>query len=594
MSIIPTITEQDIRTFVGEQNFLKGQQYVQDRAIVDAARQGMTLKAYCYGSLPDPYRVQVTFDATSISAAICSCPVGTPASYGNRCCKHAAGLLLTWHKKPEIFTDMDDLDTTLERRDKAELIVLIKQLLSKHPEFAWHLTMPPPTSKRKTPVNLETYHEQVVAAFRYSGHEWHAADKVSDELFGIKHIGDDFAKQHDYIAAATIYTEVVMGVVRNIGGYHDENGSLSHVVSMCIDAINELLQSGQCDSMTRERMLQALFTAWITSDLGLRDQVPAVLVKQATVEERPIIAGWVYNALAQIEGTGWFAERYRQKYGAFLLGLAGETVTNEAFLQICRDTDRFADAVERLLTLERIDEAATEAGRASDRTLFDLIDLFIKHGHDDVAEHVMQERSQQSKNTHVLDWLKTRYLARNEYALALELAKAIFCIQPTLQGYQEIRQLAGHLDCWKAVRVELLVRLDKSRDGVLLTYIALDERDIERALELVKFKAHVRYIRRNGDHKIYTYDYDYQDVVFDVAQVAEEMRPCAAIDIYVDHVEYIIDQRERKKYQLACSYLAKVRTLYEKLGDSEGWTNYIADLRNRTKTLKTLQNEIRE
>jgi uncharacterized Zn finger protein len=55
------LTEQNIRTFVGEQNFLKGQHYVRDGAIVDLAQQGMMLKAYCYGSLPEPHRVQVTF-----------------------------------------------------------------------------------------------------------------------------------------------------------------------------------------------------------------------------------------------------------------------------------------------------------------------------------------------------------------------------------------------------------------------------------------------------------------------------------------------------------------------------------------------------
>jgi|GEM_PF-3029973 hypothetical protein len=47
MSIIPTITEQVIRTFVGEQNFLKGQHYVRDGAIVNPVQQGMqTLSHY--------------------------------------------------------------------------------------------------------------------------------------------------------------------------------------------------------------------------------------------------------------------------------------------------------------------------------------------------------------------------------------------------------------------------------------------------------------------------------------------------------------------------------------------------------------------
>jgi hypothetical protein len=52
MSTIPMVTEQKIRTFVGEQNFLKGQQGVRDGAIVNPEQQAMALKAYCYGSLP--------------------------------------------------------------------------------------------------------------------------------------------------------------------------------------------------------------------------------------------------------------------------------------------------------------------------------------------------------------------------------------------------------------------------------------------------------------------------------------------------------------------------------------------------------------
>ena len=41
MSTIPTITEQNIRTFVGEQNFQKGQLLVRDGAIVNPEQQAM-------------------------------------------------------------------------------------------------------------------------------------------------------------------------------------------------------------------------------------------------------------------------------------------------------------------------------------------------------------------------------------------------------------------------------------------------------------------------------------------------------------------------------------------------------------------------
>jgi uncharacterized Zn finger protein len=56
MKSIPSLAEEDIRHFIGEQSFLKGLQYFQNGAILHPVRQGMTLKAYCYGSLPDKER----------------------------------------------------------------------------------------------------------------------------------------------------------------------------------------------------------------------------------------------------------------------------------------------------------------------------------------------------------------------------------------------------------------------------------------------------------------------------------------------------------------------------------------------------------
>src|SRR5260370_37511401 len=142
MSTIPMLTEQKIRTFVGEQNFLKCQQGVRDGAIVNPEQQAMALKAYCYGSLPEPFHVQVTFDGSGITASLYSCSGGTPA-YGNRGCEHAAAMLLAWNEQPEGFNQMDDIDTILERQGKAQLITLVKQVLQKQPEVECQLTIPP-------------------------------------------------------------------------------------------------------------------------------------------------------------------------------------------------------------------------------------------------------------------------------------------------------------------------------------------------------------------------------------------------------------------------------------------------------------------
>jgi uncharacterized Zn finger protein len=167
MSTMPTLTEQKIRTFVGEQNFQKGQQLAHDGAILNPEQQAMALKAYCYGSLPEPFRVQVKFDGSGIIASLCSCSTGTPTD-GNRGCEHAAALLLVWKEQPEAFAQTDDIDTILERQGKAQLITLVKQLLQKQPEVEWQLTMPPLPGHKSVPVDVEEYRGHVDEAFRHA------------------------------------------------------------------------------------------------------------------------------------------------------------------------------------------------------------------------------------------------------------------------------------------------------------------------------------------------------------------------------------------------------------------------------------------
>lgn len=51
-------------------------------------------------------------------------------------------------------------------------------------------------------------------------------------------------------------------------------------------------------------------------------------------------------------------------------------------------------------------------------------------------------------------------------------------------------------------------------------------------------------------------------------------------------------ERERKYYQEACKYLAKMRALYEKLGETEAWMSYITDLREKNRNLRALKEEL--
>ncbi len=591
MNTLPTITEQDIRTFVGEQNFLKGEQAVRDGAIVHPVRQGRSLKAYCYGSRSEPYRVQVTLDDTGIAAASCTCSGDVPA-YESRGCEHAAALLLTWNRQPEAFTPMDDIDIILERQSKVQLIALIKQLLQKQPEVEWQLTMPPLSGHTSVPIDTQEYSRQVDEAFEHAGRGWDAVYGISSDLDDITSTAAHFAQRRDYANAAAIYEVVALETLSHYLSYHDEDGALGRVVQDCVEGLGVCLKSVQEDEALREQILEAIFAVYRfdvnNGGFGLTKDIPPEFVQDTTAEEKPLVAQWVRTALAELQENKQESDWRRKRYGGLLLALEADKLSDEEFLRIARETKSIQEVVTRLLELGRVDEAVQEASQANGWPLIKLADLFVQHGQDAAVERMMDAKAQQEAYTTIAEWLKNHYLARDKIAAALEMAELIFHRRPWFPEYQKMRELALQLGNWEAVRQAALTFLQTTKNISTLVEVALDEKDLERALHLLQ-------ATRPHDSESSQWKYDYflaPKVALKVAESAEEAYPRASIDLYQQQVEHLITGRGRSNYQDACTYLVKIRSLYEKLNETEQWANYIALLRKQHSRLSTLKAEL--
>ncbi len=77
-----------------------------------------------------------------------------------------------------------------------------------------------------------------------------------------------------------------------------------------------------------------------------------------------------------------------------------------------------------------------------------------------------------------------------------------------------------------------------------------------------------------------------------VARAVAETRPHAALEIYRQQVERLIDGRNRGSYGEAARLLAQMRGIYTKLGESEAWSSYIEELRERYRSLRALKEEL--
>ncbi len=457
-------------------------------------------------------------------------------------------------------------------------------------------------AQRILSVNPTTYRLQVAEAFQRE------VPRLTQELLPVKQTADRLVQQQDYLGAVTIYETLVKEIFEQSHLYYDEEAGydddyeeehyypeeegLEEFVGACLEALGHCLADERTDRVAREKIIAVLFDIYqhdlhADNSLSFAATASDQLVTYTTSLERDTIAEWIRVVLTDEDEkvTG----SLRQAYGKFWLDLQKETLDDEAYLRICRETGRIADLVDRLLTRGRVAEAESATQPMDDERLLELADLFLEHKQDTVAERLVRARLKEKPAIHVLQWLQEYYHDRSNRTAELEVTDRLLRTQPSLRHYQQLRSLARQLDRWESVQPEVLAFLEQAQNTALLIQIALDEGEIDNALRLLKSIA-----RKDGYGYTYSSGYAYSSftIDLDVARAAEGTRPREAIQLYQQRAERLIAQRDRKNYQTACTYLTKMRSLYEKLGEQETWTRYVAALRDQNRNLRALKEEL--
>ena len=483
-------------------------------------------------------------------------------------------------------------------RELADYPWHLRQFWVRHPDG--YLLRP---AEKILSVNPATYHSQVAAAFQRD------APLKTLALATVKETADTLVRQQDYLGAATIYETLVTEIFEESHLYYDEERDyddyyeeeepcypaeegLEEFVGECLDALGTCLADEQTDRVAREKIIEVLFDIYehdlrADTSLGFTNRASGYLTRYTTLLERNTIGEWLRKRL---EGA---ASLRRKAYGAFWLDLQKDTLEDEAFLDICRQAGLTSELIDRLLALGRIDEAERETQPIEDERLLGMADLFIHHQQDTAAEHLVRGRIKEKTDWRILAWLQNYYHARDNYPAEVEVTEAWFRTQPLLKHYQKLRDLPATKVSGEILRPELLVFLEQAHNTTLLIEIALDEGDIDKALKLLKEMAkkdRYGYTYSSG----YGYGYASSSTTIDlnVARAAEETRPHEAIELYQQRAERLIAMRERKYYQEACPFLAKMRVLYQKLGENEAWASYVATLREQNRNLRALKDEL--
>lgn len=508
----------------------------------------------------------------------------------------------------EIVLMVEDVDTVYRQAQWAKAEVVreladqpwhLRQFAVRHPN-GYLLRL----AQKIVTVDESAYYRQVSAAFHRD------VPLIADALAEVKHTADRLAQQRDYLGAATVYETLVTEIFEEshlyynedeekhddyYNDYYDEEPSypeeegLEEFVGECITALGSYLADERADGEAREKCIDVLLNVYdqdLIESHGFSPKAAEQLVKYGTQLERGTIAQEVRARLTKAGSS------IRQTYARFLLDLQKDTMEDEEYLQICRENELPSYLVDRLLTMERVDEAVRETQLVGDDKFLGLADLFVQYKQEAVAVDLVRARMKEKPTARVVEWLQQYYRARGDQAAELEVTELLLYTHSVLTNYQELRKLATQLDRWQTLRPTVLTTLAESKKVRLLILIALDEGDVDRALQLLKSIAKKGDSGTTYESDSSSYYYGESDIDLTVAKAAQETHPRESLELYQNRAERIIATRTRKSYAAACSYLVKVRSLYEKIGDFGAWGRYLAKIHELVRRLPAMKEEM--
>lgn len=584
---IPKITEHQVQGWFDTKSFKRGKTYYRSGNILQPKLQGAILKSQCMGSSSSPYRVQITVDqGGEIVSTRCSCPLG-----GN--CKHCVALLLQWVNLPDSFSRVEDLADALAKRSKEELIKLIVQMVDKNPELERLIEISALSSSNiVAPLDQATIQRQIMGAIQDAAgdeYDYYGALDLSGLDIFVELI-KDYSAAGQWFNAATVSMSLIETLLQNYDQLYDEEGYVYDYVNEGVDHL-EITLANLENSEERTAVLKALFDveAWDTDfggiDMGYRAK--EIMLAAINPQERELIIQWTRDKLASVPDEKYSTDFKRSAYGGLLLELEKDSLDDEDYIRICRESGRTADLIERLLTLNRISEAVQEASKVESHSILDIADRFVRHNVEEVIIPTIQDRASRENRRHIYSrWLKDRAMARGDTASALSILKDIFDNSPNLNNYVELASLGKQRNEWELLRTQVMAQLQESEHYSLLTEIHIHEKNIDNALQTIDL------IKRPGNR--FAIGYNTTGLKLKLAAAAEESHPNASIRFYLEIAERLIDARGRGNYSEAARYLRKARHLYQQQDLNNEWLELIRHIRVQNRALRAMQDEFNQ
>lgn len=381
-------------------------------------------------------------------------------------------------------------------------------------------------------------------------------------------------------------TGVVEGFVASYDPGWDEDGSLTwdlHEALGTIEASLDHVPVGR----DRKEALDALLEIWWADlgrgGVGLADDVPGILRKRATRQERVGLANQIQEDLPDAKPG------FEQEYAAKLvLELDGSRFKDPTYLEFCSAHGLHMERLARLIARKRFSEAVQVASTDIPRyRLTEAADLLVKAGHRDPAvamvESGLKDPDSRAFHGRWKEWLQQQAEERQDLPQAKRLAWERFVETPTMATYESFRRVSRQARTWGQDEGTVLSVLRRPDLGHLLTEVHLEERRVSDALP-----AFDRWVKGHPG------GWESHELQRKLARAAEKDHPAAARDLYLELAEEFVSRKTRGWYASAVPLVKAAWTLAKRIEGESGAQRVLASFHERHAGRPALWDELRK
>ncbi len=445
-----------------------------------------------------------------------------------------------------------NLDTLLNNMSADELRHVIHTLRNQKPDLEnWFRVMIPGmmTSTNKASARVDTYAfrrqvNRAVGQIDYGNH-WQSIWNVVNALEEAQAQARTFLENGDFDTALALMRILGEEVAPDYGELEEEC-QLADFLTSWSEELTEAILGANLSDHDRQKLNQQLEDWSVAlSDYGLDDVIDGPL---AACGIAPDAIGF------ELTDAKLNVMAYRQD--------------EQTYLDACLQMGQHYRYALRLAELDRIDDAVlhVEEHQLEVRQEFvndylQLAEFLLESGHPEAAYRVgMSGLSGPGRKSLLGPWVAELAERLERIELAQRAWQIAFDATPSIDAYCNLKRLSG--DQWSGIRDRLITRAEAQGDKTVLIEMAIEDGNIDRAIELWDSQRYGGYVLREK-----------------VVDAAAAMQPDWAVKQALAEAQSLI-HRGSKYYPHAVRWLDRVKQIYSQHDRPDDWHQCLADIRN--------------